>query len=296
MSTASGLDLALAALFMASAAAALLVAIGARWLIAGAARPREAVSWGWRLAWPLMSLFERPAAWTLGVRTRRRVERQLQQSGAPRWLTADRHRAACWVQALLAMAVIALLLTGWPGPRPGDWVAPAAGLFFGVLRSLRLRDRAQARQRQLLRQLPFFLDVITISVEAGLNLGAALSQAVDRGPPGAMRDELALVLRDLRAGRSHDEAMRALSERIDLPAMSSLVTALSTARKQGLSLGPILRAQSEQRRGERFMRAEKLAMQAPVKMLLPLVLFIFPGTFAILLFPVFSRLLAEGVL
>jgi tight adherence protein C len=111
-----------------------------------------------------------------------------------------------------------------------------------------------------------------------------------------MREELALVLRDLRAGRSHDEAMRALSARVDLPAVSSLVSALSSAQKQGLSLGPILRAQSEQRRAERFMRAEKLAMQAPVKMLLPLVLFIFPGTFAILLFPVFSRLLGEGVL
>ena len=125
---------------------------------------------------------------------------------------------------------------------------------------------------------------------------AALAQAVERGPPGAMRDELAQLLRDLRAGRPRDEAMRALAARAQLPAISSLVAALASTQKQGASLGPILRAQAEQRRTERFLRAEKLAMEAPVKMLMPLVLFIFPGTFAVLLFPVVSRLIAEGVL
>src|SRR5690606_36424132 len=118
----------------------------------------------------------------------------------------------------------------------------------------------------------------------------------DRGPPGALRDEFAQLLGDLRAGRPRDEALRALALRAQLPAISNLVAALGVAHKQGASLGPILRAQAEQRRTERFLRAEKLAMEAPVKMLLPLVLFIFPGTFAVLLFPVVSRLLAEGVL
>jgi tight adherence protein C len=174
---------------------------------------------------------------------------------------------------------------------------PLAGAVVGLLLpAARLRDRAASRQRALLRQLPFYLDLVTLSVEAGLNLGAALGQAVDRGPPGPMRDELALLLRDLRAGRPRDEALRALAERTRLPAVSNLVAALATAQKQGASLGPILRAQAEQRRTERFLRAEKLAMEAPVKMLVPLVLFIFPGTFAVLLFPVVSRLLAEGVL
>ena len=166
----------------------------------------------------------------------------------------------------------------------------------GLLPVARLRDRAASRQRAMLRQLPFFLDLISMSVEAGLNLGAALAQAVDRGPPGAMRDALAQLLRDLRAGRPRDEAMRALAARAQLPAISSLVAALASTQKQGASLGPILRAQAEQRRTERFLRAEKLAMEAPVKMLMPLVLFIFPGTFAVLLFPVVSRLIAEGVL
>jgi tight adherence protein C len=106
--------------------------------------------------------------------------------------------------------------------------------------------------------------------------------------------EFIRVMRDLRAGRARADALRGLADRLGLPAISSLVSALLTAEKQGASLGKILRAQAEQRRNERFLRAERLAMEAPVKMLLPLLLFIFPCTFLILFFPVASRLLGEG--
>jgi tight adherence protein C len=146
----------------------------------------------------------------------------------------------------------------------------------------------------VLRELPFYLDVITLAVESGLNLGSALAQAVDKGPRGPLRIELGRVLRDLRAGRSRQEALRAMAERLAIPAIGSLVAALLVAEKQGVSLGPVLRAQAEQRRAERFLRAEKLAMEAPVKMLPPLLVFVFPCTFVMLLFPVASRLLQEG--
>ena len=106
--------------------------------------------------------------------------------------------------------------------------------------------------------------------------------------------ELGRVLRDLRAGRPRSEALRALADRLSTPAASSLVAALLVAEKQGSALGPVLRAQAEQRRNERFLRAEKLAMEAPVKMLPPLLIFVFPCTFLILLFPVASRFLEEG--
>ena len=91
-------------------------------------------------------------------------------------------------------------------------------------------------------------------------------------------------------------ALHALAARLALPAVSTVVAALLAAERQGASLAPILRAQAEQRRTERFLRAERLAMEAPVKMLFPLVVCIFPGTFAILLFPVVYQLLHEGVL
>jgi len=170
----------------------------------------------------------------------------------------------------------------------------AAALIGYAIPQTWLRDRIETRRRAVLRELPFYLDVITLAVESGLNLGSALAQAVDKGPRGPLRIELGRVLRDLRAGRTREEALRALAERLAIPAVGSLVAALLVAEKQGVSLGPVLRAQAEQRRTERFMRAEKLAMEAPVKMLPALLLFIFPCTFVMLLFPVASRMIQEG--
>jgi tight adherence protein C len=159
-----------------------------------------------------------------------------------------------------------------------------------------LRGRRSARLRAIVRALPFCLDLITLSIESGANLTGALQHAVAKGPPGALRVELERVLRDVRAGRGRAEALRAMAERLDLPAVTSWVAALVSAERHGSGLGPILRAQAEQRRQERFLAAEKLAMKAPVKMLLPLLAFIFPCTFVLLFFPVVVRLFEEGLL
>lgn len=156
-------------------------------------------------------------------------------------------------------------------------------------------DRTRARRRLLLKQLPFVLDLITLCVEAGLNLNGALQQAVAKGPAGPLRDELQRVLRDVRAGQSRAEALRRFAARIDEPAIASLVSAIIQAENMGMSLGPVLRAQGEQRRSERFARAEKAAMEAPVKMLLPLIAFIFPCTFLVLGFPIAMKFLAMGL-
>ena len=102
-------------------------------------------------------------------------------------------------------------------------------------------------------------------------------------------------MRDMRAGRPRSEALRELADRLDMPPVSSFVATLIQAEATGMSLGPILRAQAEQRRTERFARAEKLAMEAPVKLLFPLLFFIFPCVFAILMFPIAMKFLAAGL-
>jgi tight adherence protein C len=158
-----------------------------------------------------------------------------------------------------------------------------------------LSDRLSLRRRDLLKSLPFFLDIITLCVEAGLNLSGALNQAVQRGPKGVLRDELQKVLRDVRAGKQRAEAMRAMAERLGESVIANLVTSLIQAENLGMNLGPVLRAQAEQRRSERFLRAEKLAMEAPVKMLLPLIAFIFPCTFIVLGFPIVMKLMTSGL-
>jgi tight adherence protein C len=159
-----------------------------------------------------------------------------------------------------------------------------------------VRERRAARLRAIARSLPFYLDVITLSVEAGANLTGALRHAVSKGPTGPLQVELERVLRDVRAGRTRADALRALADRLELPSVGSWVAALVAAERHGSSLGPILRAQAEQRRQERFQHAEKLAMKAPVKMLFPLLCFIFPCTFVLLFFPVAVRLVEEGLL
>lgn len=177
---------------------------------------------------------------------------------------------------------------------PGLWPFLIGFLLGFIYPAIWLKDRIDVRRRQALKSLPFMLDLITLCVESGLNLTGAIGQAVDKGPAGALKDEFARLLRDVRAGKPRADALRELAARMDMPAVSSFVATLIQAEATGMSLGPILRAQADQRRTERFARAEKLAMEAPVKLLFPLIFFIFPCVFAILMFPIVMKFMASG--
>ncbi len=157
-----------------------------------------------------------------------------------------------------------------------------------------IKSRAAIRETAILRQLPFTLDLITLAVESGLNLSGAIQETVEKGPLGPLRDELSLVMRDMRTGTPRSTALQAMADRLRIPAISHFVGGLAAAEKQGAALGSLLRAQAAQRRIERFTLAEKRAMQAPVKMLFPLIAFIFPCTFIVLFFPILFQLAQEG--
>lgn len=154
-----------------------------------------------------------------------------------------------------------------------------------------MRDIIESRRDEVTRELPLYVDMLTLALEAGGSLSVALKVATERSPDSVLRRAFIRVQGDLRAGRSRAEALRALGERLDMPAISPLVAALVQADASGGSLASVLRAQSEQRLNERFARAEKRAMEAPVRMLGPLVLCIFPCTFLILGFPIVMRFL-----
>src|SRR6218665_125333 len=176
---------------------------------------------------------------------------------------------------LQAMAIGALL----------GWFYPA----------LWLKDRIALRRRELLRMMPFFLDIITLCVEAGLNMHGAIAQAVAKGPQGTVREEFQRVLRDVRAGKARTESLRDMAERLNEPGVTQFVMAVIQAERMGMNLGPVLRAQADQQRSERFLRAEKLAMETPVNMLLPLIPFIFPCSFIVLLFPIAMKFNNTGL-
>ena len=158
-----------------------------------------------------------------------------------------------------------------------------------------LRDRIALRRREILKTMPFYLDIVTLCVEAGLNLQGAINQGVLKGPKGVLRDEFQRVLRDIRAGKPRAESLRNMAGRINEPGVTNFVASIIQAERMGMSLGPVLRAQADQQRIERFLRAEKLAMEAPVKMLFPLIAFIFPCTFIVLFFPIVIKFMNAGI-
>lgn len=172
----------------------------------------------------------------------------------------------------------------------GVWlVCILLGVFFPIIW---LRDRVQRRQKEIRKALPFWLDLLTLSVEAGLDFTAALQRIGEKLPKNAFGEEINLMLRDIRMGKTRKTAFRELANRIHLEELNSITSALIQADEIGTSLGQILRIQSEQMRVKRFQRAEKLAMQAPVKLLFPLVGFIFPTVFIIIFGPIILKYLA----
>ncbi|CAM3758348.1 type II secretion system F family protein [Bordetella bronchialis] len=243
----------------------------------------------WRVAWPCLDRLAPLALPLLSWRRRRRLATRLLRAGVPAALTPGHVAAAQWTCAAVGVLVVLALV-----PALGDEMDPrlaagacAAGAWAAaVLPLIWLSAQARHRRARMARELPFLLDMTTLCVESGLNLQGALRQAADQGPPGPLRDELCRALSDMRAGLPRMQALAAWDNRVDLPGVRALTVALAQADTLGMSLGPILRMQAERRRAERFNHAEKLAMQAPVKLLFPLICCIFPCTFAVLGFPI----------
>ncbi len=243
-----------------------------------------------RPVYPLLRLLGDTLVQFYGNRHLDRVERQLQRTGAGYLLTAEEFVALQLLSSVLFLMIAVLLVVALRAERalPFLLLAPVAGYFFP---HIWLKDRRARRERDVVRSLPVYLDFITMAVEAGLNLTGAMQQAMQKAPQGPLRNEFATVLRDLRSGMPRAEAMRRMAERLDMPDVTRFINAMVQAEKMGSSMATVLRVQSEQRRTERFQRAEKKAMQAPVKLIFPLIVFIFPVTFIILGFPIAMKFL-----
>lgn len=172
-------------------------------------------------------------------------------------------------------------------------------LLFIVLFTLQptmwLKQTIKKRQKEIQRVLPFMIDLLTLSVEAGVDFMNALQRSIDGRKMDALTEELIRVNHEIQLGTSRRVALKNLAMRVDTPDMRSFAFALIQADELGVSIGTILRIQSDQIRSKRFDRAERMANEAPVKMLFPLMLFIFPAVFIVLLGPILSRV-GNGVL
>jgi len=241
------------------------------------------------LAPNITPLFKRPAFQGIRVRTQRRIV----AAGYDTLLTGEE---------LLALRVLFAVILG------GLWCFAVIGAFerapFAFLKSLVpflcvlgpvllavwpgawLKRVLQQRHTSIRRALPFVLDLLTLSVEAGMDFMSALQRSVDVRPIDALGEELIRVVREIQLGRVRREALRDMSVRVNLAELRSVVNALVQADELGVSIGAILRIQSNQMRQRRFEYAERLANEAPVKMLFPLMAFIFPAVFLVLLGPI----------
>lgn len=166
------------------------------------------------------------------------------------------------------------------------------GLFYP---NIWVNDQVKKRHLAISRALPYSLDLLTLSVEAGLDFTGALAKVVEKGKSGPLREELQMVLKQLKMGKTREESLKSMIVRVDLPALTTFVTALIQADKMGTSLGKVLRIQSTQLRVDRSQRAEKLAGEAPVKMLFPLIACIFPTVFLVLFGPIVFAFMFGGI-
>lgn len=166
-----------------------------------------------------------------------------------------------------------------------------AGIPLGwMLPDLFLQSRARQRQEEIEKNLPDTLDLLTVSVEAGLGFDGALMKVVEKSK-GVLADEFVQVLREVKMGKVRSEALRDMAERLNVNDLSNFVGSVILADRLGISIGNILRVQSGQMRQKRRHRAEEKAMKAPVKMLIPMVMFIFPAIFVVLLGPAAIQLM-----
>jgi tight adherence protein C len=152
-----------------------------------------------------------------------------------------------------------------------------------------LRRTVQSRQRLIVKNLPDAMDLITTCVEAGLGLDAALAK-VSEQMKGPLAKEISQMLREVSMGRLRREALSDLGQRTGVEELISFVNAVIQAEQLGVSIGHVLKVQSDQMRTHRRQRAERLAHEAPVKMMFPLVLCIFPAFMLVILGPAVLRI------
>lgn len=162
----------------------------------------------------------------------------------------------------------------------------------GFLPGYYLRMKTSARSRLALRELPDVLDLLTVSLEAGLGFDAALHKLIAK-KQGVLADEFHRCLEEIRLGKTRREALSGVRDRLALDELRVLISSILQAEKLGIGMVQVLRVQSQEVRDQRKQRAEEAAMKAPIKMLFPLVLFIFPTLFIVLLGPAAIQVIEE---
>jgi len=192
------------------------------------------------------------------------------------------------VCVLIAALIVGSIMNIEPGAFAMNLLALPAISF--VLPDIWLSSVDRARKTEINDSLPDLLDLLTVSVEAGLGFEQALKHSSEK-MKGKISDEVKRMLQEMRVGKKRSEALRDMSDRVEIPDLTSFAAAMIQADQLGVSVADVLRVQSDAMRQKRRQRAEEAAMKAPLKLLFPLVFFIFPTLFIILLGPAFISIM-----
>ena len=248
-----------------------------------------AVPFAERVVMPAIEGLANAATSVLPTRVLANIEKQLVMAGSPMTLNTY---VVFWVTSVSLMAglilVSVIVVLGAVGLQQAIVV-----LVFGVVGWMIpgqwLKGRVKVRQKQVLRSLADALDLVTTCVEAGLGLDAALARVAEKSS-GPLSVELSRMLREVAMGKLRRDALTEMADRIGVEELSGFINAVIQAEQLGVGISQMLRVQSDQMRTRRRQRAERAAHEAPIKMIFPLVLFVFPAFMLVILGPAVIRI------
>ena len=218
--------------------------------------------------------------------TMKKLREQLAMAGYEQVLTAEQFMTVRILFGALGVLFTILFFAS------DNAMAGILVLFCAVLYpQVWLRSLITKRHLQILKALPNVLDLLTLSVEAGKDFVTALRDILGRRPADELGLELRKALHEIQLGRPRQTALKEMTQRVRQPELTSVMNAIVQSDELGVSIGQVLRIQAEQLRAKRFARAGKLASEAPVKILFPVALLIFPAVFTVVIAPMLMRAL-----
>lgn len=226
---------------------------------------------------------------------RDKIRRNFVTAGMTEELTPDEFLAYKVVMAIFFPAFFGVTVGALISPIPwyGLILLTIYGFFFA---DMWLDGRIKLRQKEITKALPYVMDLLTLSVEAGLDFVAGIAKVVDKSKKSPLVEEFGQFLQELQVGNTRQQALRHLAKRIQMPEIGAFTALLIQADELGASIGPVLRAQSDLLRTQRFQRAEKAGAAAAQKILFPLVFCILPAVFIMIFGPiVLSFVYGEGL-
>ncbi|MCH7809739.1 MAG: type II secretion system F family protein [Chloroflexi bacterium] len=244
------------------------------------------MSFGRRVVRPAFDGLARSATSLLPQSVLSDIQHELTMARSPMKLSTF---VTFWLSSVVVFAVLGLAVFFTVGSLPALGVGFVLLVLGYKLPRMWLKGRVKAKQKVVILGLPDNLDLITTCVEAGLGLDAALARVAEQSQ-GPLSIELQRMLRDVAMGKLRREAMQEMADRVGVEELSYFIASIIQAEKLGVGIAQVLRVQSDQLRMQRRQRAERLANEAPIKMIFPLVLLIFPAFLAVILAPAVIRI------